>query len=243
MKEEHDFKVQTAYSHESAEKYDKARFSSRAGMEVHFIELSKVMRLLDQTSKSAKVVEIGCGTGRILMECVEAGYSVDGADASSSMLGKLQEKLEEKGASQSLDVAEAAKLPYEDNSYDVAYTVRLLNQTESKAYAKNVIIEMMRIVRPEGRVLVECVNEQRLQMGRNRRRTTRLKASEIEEVATSSGATVERVEGAFFLGMGSFGLFGDAFSPVVSNFDKMFSRLFPRYCSRIYVTLKVNKSI
>ena len=39
------------------------------------------------------VLELGCGTGRVLLPIARAGKTIDGLDSSSSMLGRLKEKL------------------------------------------------------------------------------------------------------------------------------------------------------
>jgi SAM-dependent methyltransferase len=44
-------------------------------------------------SAAGSVVEVGCGTGRILLPIARAGLSVHGIDASSQMLGRCEAKL------------------------------------------------------------------------------------------------------------------------------------------------------
>lgn len=43
------------------------------------------------------VLEVGCGTGRILLPCLEAGIDVEGLDLHAPMLGRLKEKARAKG--------------------------------------------------------------------------------------------------------------------------------------------------
>jgi SAM-dependent methyltransferase len=40
------------------------------------------------------ILELGCGTGRVLSELAKAGYSVDGIDSSAAMLAKCRAKVE-----------------------------------------------------------------------------------------------------------------------------------------------------
>ena len=230
--------IETAYTDKQASVYDESRFTSNAGTAIHKIELSKVIGILSRLSKSARVVEVGCGTGRLLMECVKRGYTVDGVDASPEMLKELRNKLDEKNIRVELTEVEAANMPYENGTYDFAYSVRLLNQTESPAYALRIVNEMVRIVKPGGYALIECVNEKRPRVGRNRGAATRLKADDIIEAGAKAGATLEWVEGAFFLGMGSYPKLGNAGVPIISLGDRVLSGIFPQACARIYVLLK-----
>ncbi|HKB14911.1 MAG TPA: class I SAM-dependent methyltransferase, partial [Planctomycetota bacterium] len=43
------------------------------------------------------VLEVGCGTGRILLSCLEAGIDVEGIDLHAPMLERLKGKAREKG--------------------------------------------------------------------------------------------------------------------------------------------------
>jgi ubiquinone/menaquinone biosynthesis C-methylase UbiE len=236
MQEENN--VRTAYTNKQAESYDELRFQTLAGQEIHNIELSILMKALSYVDKDSTILEVGCGTGRLLIECLNCGYKIDGIDASSNMLDELRSKLTKYGSHVQLETGESAKLPYESNTYDFAYAIRLLNQTESKTYALSTIKEMLRIVRNGGYVLVECVNEKRPRIGRNRLVTTRLSSKEILDEGIEAKATSIKINGAFFLGMGGINTFGDYGVPVMSFFDKVLSWLFPEMCARIYVLFK-----
>mgnify|MGYP001076493540 CR=1 FL=1 len=43
--------------------------------------------------KGSPILEVACGTGRVLMPLAEAGYEVWGIDFSSGMLAKAQQKI------------------------------------------------------------------------------------------------------------------------------------------------------
>jgi len=235
MIEKENSHIRTAYSKQQAIVYDETRFKSKAGKELHKIELSKIVRVLSNLPKNSKVIEVGCGTGRLLTECLKIGYQVDGIDASASMLDELRDKLNTRIH---LDVGESANLPFESDTYDFAYTVRLLNQTESKSYALRTIKEMVRIVKSGSFVLIESVNGKRPRIWRNKADTTRLTSCEIGGEGVNGGATKVRVEGAFFLGMGAMNMLGNLGVPIISILDRMLSRLFPEMCARIYVVLQ-----
>jgi ubiquinone/menaquinone biosynthesis C-methylase UbiE len=227
----------TAYSAKQARLYDITRFTSKAGRVIHNVELSKLLSVLLELPKDSRVLEVGVGTGRLLTECLAAGYKVDGVDASKNMLAELTQKLQIRGVSLELEVGEAGYLPYEDNIYDFVYSIRVLNQTASADYALRSVSEMLRVAKSGGRVLVEAVNDRRPRVSRNNAETVRLRSEDIQTEAENSGASVNRLDGAFFFGMGALDLLGDRLSPVVSAVDRLFCKVFPNYCARIYLLL------
>ena len=170
--------IKTAYTEQQASDYDAMRFRTQAGEEIHRIEFSKVLDVLLQLPKDATVVEVGCGTGRLLLECTKLGFKVDGADASPYMLEELSNKMKTHDIKVKLEVSESAKLPFTTNKYDFTYAIRLLNQTESKSYALNTIKEMIRVgfTRRNFHGLIKCCCNLRCQINTYILRGARLSA-------------------------------------------------------------------
>jgi len=233
-----DVRTRTAYTKEQADNYDVKRFATVGGMCIHEMELEILRWALNYIPKNSNILEVGCGTGRFIVETSFMGYKVDGLDASPTMLEKLKEKTKNLGNLISLRVGEAAELPYNNNSYDFVYSIRLLNQTESVRYALNTVAEMLRVTKPRGFALVEFVNARRPRIGRNKTKTTRLTCKQIIEIAIENKSMVVDVKGGFFFGMGAIDKFGERKVRVISWLDRKMARLFPKYCSRIYVLLK-----
>lgn len=227
----------TAYTPDQAQSYDETRFVKPSGVQAHQTEFSNLMFALRKLPKSAHILEVGCGTGRLLVDARKAGYRVDGTDGSPSMLDVLREKNHDQYPDLDLKVAEAAKLPYPDGAYDATYSIRLLNQTESPEYALDVVQEMMRITKPGGLVLVEFVNARRPRWGMNRRSTTRLAPSQVVARARACGGKPLAYRGAFFLSMQAYSKSPALLVGLVAALDRAFSWLFPRLCSRCYVLL------
>jgi len=74
-------------------------YTERADVEF-YVEYSR--------SADGKILELGCGTGRILIPTAEAGCEIVGLDTSKYMLAKCRDKLERKPK----DVQERAKLAH-----------------------------------------------------------------------------------------------------------------------------------
>src|SRR5574341_226310 len=145
--------AKTAYNKKQAETYDATRFTTRAGQQIHQMELANLLTAMKVVTKDSRVVEIGCGTGRLLKELCRRGYQVDGMDASPEMLAQCQRKLQDQFPEVELRLGEAGKTPYSDDHYDLVYSIRTLNQTGSPEYALDAVGEMVRIAKSGGHVL------------------------------------------------------------------------------------------
>lgn len=71
-----------------------------------------------------KVLDVGCGKGFLLYDFTQAmpGLEVHGIDASSYALAHAKEEVRDR-----LREGSAAKLPYEDHSFDLVYSINTLH--------------------------------------------------------------------------------------------------------------------
>jgi len=229
----------TAYTVDNAADYDEKRIVAPCDKKIHASERRILLWALGHTTKDAKIMEVGCGTGRLLTEGLDAGYLIDGVDGSGAMLEHLKAKLTDQQSQQlELIVAQAADIPRPDQSYDMAYSIRLLNQTESPEYALTVIDEIARLVKPGGFFLIECVNAARPQLGKSRRSTTRLSPAQIAERGKAAGAAVVAYRGAYLLSMQAYKKCPEPLLGVLATLDSALSNCLPRLCSRAYVMFR-----
>ncbi|MGI9428469.1 MAG: class I SAM-dependent methyltransferase [Bythopirellula sp.] len=229
----------TAYTVDNAADYDAKRMVKPRDKRIHDFERDILLWALGHTTHDAKIMEVGCGTGRLLAEALAAGYLIDGVDGSGPMLELLKGKLsDDQRAEMELIIAQAADIPKPDQSYDFVYAVRLLNQTESPEYALTVIDEIARLVKPGGYFLVECVNAARPRLGSARRPTTRLKPQAMARRGEAAGGTVVAYRGAFLLSMQAYKKCPIPLLGLFAATDRALSRLLPRFCSRAYVLLR-----
>ena len=225
----------TAYTSQQAETYDAQRFVTASGKLIHDLEYGELSRALKYVRSGASTLEVGCGTGRLAIELSKLGYDVAGIDASGAMLDELQEKFKELDLPVTLKLAEAAALPFPDNSHDLVYSIRVLNQTESPEYALKVIREIIRVAKPGGYTLIEFVNEYRPRWGKGKTPTTRVRPADAVDAVENSDAKVISFRGRFFLGMQAFQRTPDLLLAPLSKIDRAASHLFPRLCSRCYI--------
>jgi ubiquinone/menaquinone biosynthesis C-methylase UbiE len=101
-----------------------------------------------------QVVDVGCGTGvvtRAVGRRVAPRGRVVGVDPSPTLLSVAREIAERDGLLGQVDfrVADARSLPFEDGAFDVALAITALSHTTD---AEQALPELLRVVRPGGRV-------------------------------------------------------------------------------------------
>lgn len=95
------------------------------------------------------VLEVGCGTGLVMLRLRQFARSVRGVDLSPGMLAKAKER--------GLDVTlgSATELPFETDSFDVACSFKVLAHVPD---IEKALSEMARVTRPGGVVVAEFYN-------------------------------------------------------------------------------------
>ena len=97
-----------------------------------------------------KALEVGCGTGTNLSLYENAGCDVFGIDLSPAMLEVASRKLSERA---DLRLADAAEMPYADDSFDLVTSFLTLHEMPA-AIRGDVMAEMVRVVNRDGRLLL-----------------------------------------------------------------------------------------
>jgi len=103
--------------------------------------------------KSAKILDVGCGTGAWLNRLKSSGYSdLQGADLDTD-----QFKLAGIEARKVNLVWE--KLPYSDQTFDLITCIEVIEHIENTGFFLN---ELKRVLKPDGRILLTTPNTQSL---------------------------------------------------------------------------------
>ena len=93
--------------------YDSENFTQGTIGECDFIE-NEIAH-----NKTARILDIGCGTGRHSIELTKRGYAVTGVDLSESMLNRAKEKAAAEGLTIDFRRHDARKLPF-SGEFDLA---------------------------------------------------------------------------------------------------------------------------
>jgi SAM-dependent methyltransferase len=105
--------------------------------------------------EGARVLEVGCGTGGLLVAASRAGRSIVGADIATRWLVVARRRLADRGLVIPLVGAEAERLPWADASFDVVVADSVLEHLSDPSRA---LAEWRRVVRPGGRLLAWSPN-------------------------------------------------------------------------------------
>ena len=102
-----------------------------------------------------KLLDIGCGTGRTLHQIARTHPTMrlHGVDLSPAYM-KLARKRLEDVAELTLAVENAESLPWADATFDIVTSVYLFHELPRNA-RRNVVREMLRVVKPGGLVVIE----------------------------------------------------------------------------------------
>jgi SAM-dependent methyltransferase len=102
-------------------------------------------------SKNLRVLEVGCGLGTDGAQFAKAGADYTGVDLTEAAVGLARKRFELFGLPGTFRVADAERLDFPDNSFDVVYSHGVLHHTPDTAGA---VREVHRVLRPGGRAIV-----------------------------------------------------------------------------------------
>ena len=107
-------------------------------------------------SPRSRILDVGCGYGRIAVPLALAGHRVAGLDLSETMVRAAQTAAEAAGVSIAFVVGSMTEMPYADSSFDGVLCLwsafhELLHETEQEQALR----EMWRVLAPGGLAIVE----------------------------------------------------------------------------------------
>jgi len=108
----------------------------------------------------ARVVDIGCGTGRLVLRLAERGCEVTGVDLSSAMLRETAKRLDRHGRAATLVQADMCRLDtLADGSFDAAICMfSTLGILKGKRLRRAALGEWRRVLVPGGTLVVHAHN-------------------------------------------------------------------------------------
>ena len=110
-----------------------------------------VTEILAAVAGARRVLDAGCGSGRLTVALAQAGADVTGIDTNAGQLAEARRRAGDAGVSLSLVEADFnAALPFDDESFD-AVTSRLALMAADDPVAT--LCELRRVLEPDGRLV------------------------------------------------------------------------------------------
>lgn len=103
------------------------------------------------SARGKKVLEIGVGMGADYLKWLKAGALATGVDLSSASLERARQRCQIAGYSPDLRVADAERLPFEDDSFDTVYSYGVMHHSPDTVQC---IREAWRVLKPGGRAKI-----------------------------------------------------------------------------------------
>jgi SAM-dependent methyltransferase len=108
-------------------------------------------QLLEGESLSGqRVLDVGCGTGAFSLMALERGGVVTGLDIGPKLLARARMK----GVAR-IVAGDALSLPFADGLFDIVLSSECIEHT---AEPQRAVVEMLRVLRPGGRLVITCPN-------------------------------------------------------------------------------------
>lgn len=106
--------------------------------------------------RGGRVLDVGCGSGAMLLELHERGYEVYGADLSSSMIRNVRKLFTAFCApTPNLAVADLEYIPFTDEFFDIAICAGVIEYLEQDEKA---LKEISRVLKPGGLAFITVTN-------------------------------------------------------------------------------------
>ena len=180
-----------AYYDQLAPAYDEDRFGNSYG---RFIDAGERRILTRWLSGRRDVLEIACGTGRF------SSFARVASDASVESLRVARNR----HPALAFVCADAARLPFDDASFDAVFGFHLLMHLDAQALAAT-IGEASRVLRRDGVLIIDVLSGLRRKLRPRPARAqawhgrTALSISAFRALGARHGLRLERIDGLMFL--------------------------------------------
>ena len=124
-------------------------------------EMACIIQGIEGLPEKSKVLDLPCGAGRLLPMMLDKGFEVVASDYSQEMINASEgfyhdqfKSTPEKSARLSFIQQDILKTTFADNSFDAVICNRLLHHYPEAQLRRSVLAELLRITRPDGRLIV-----------------------------------------------------------------------------------------
>lgn len=149
------------YYEEEAEDFEKEFYQTESNYSTlrirhnHILEMVYILPL----PKDTKILDIGCGTGEMLMDLMAPKREIYGIDISFNMIKLAQEKCDKskiENCKLSFNIGEIEHLAFDDKSFDLVIcsgVIEYLNDDKAS------LDELKRVIKPGGYLIINVTNK------------------------------------------------------------------------------------
>lgn len=130
--------------------YSNKYFNDRDHLDLH---LAQSIQILASDHKFKKILDVGCGTGRLVKYLNQKGFKTQGCEPAKEAV-KIAQKINE---GKLIKKASATALPYKTESFDLITSISVIEHLTHKE-AKEFINEAKRVLRPQGFIIIITPN-------------------------------------------------------------------------------------
>ena len=126
---------------------DSDNLNKLSGFDLHYddddISHKHVEMIIDNCniSKDEKILEVGCGAGRLGNIFLKKDYDYFGLEKSSSLVSKFKKLIDEN----KVDIMNDNKIPFEDNTFDIVFCYSVIQYLKDEDSFTSFLNEMLRI--------------------------------------------------------------------------------------------------
>ena len=106
--------------------------------------------------KDKKILDVGFGSGGIVIAFSQAGGVLSGVEVDTELGDIARKNLEANNVSADLRIYNGTDFPFPDNTFDHVVSFSVM---EHVSYPEKVISEMLRVLKPSGRILLTLPNK------------------------------------------------------------------------------------
>lgn len=140
-----------------ADSYDRERYVSKSSRFIEQAEIRVITEWLHD-EKGSSLLDVPCGTGRLTIVLAHLFDRVIAGDISAGMIGFLNDKIRSEGIDNvALLRVNSRRLPFPENAFDIVLCVNffhLIQNNEKHVFAG----EFRRVLKPQGRLILENVS-------------------------------------------------------------------------------------
>ena len=137
-----------------ADQYHASRYKTSYGKIFGALHHKALRRILQSLDRQAPVLEVACGTGHTTALLHEMGFRFFACDLTMPMMKQARQQVGGKGR---FIEADAFSLPYRDNTFQMVISTRFLHLF-TLGQQKKVLKELLRVLRPDGMLVVDFDN-------------------------------------------------------------------------------------